>query len=360
MMKPWVKPVIITALLAALVAGLAVVAARGAVWEWSKTAATNATADPTINWSEGMAPSAVNDSARAMMARLAEYRDDVSGVLATGGTSTAYTVATNQGLDSPPVNGQLLAFTPHATNGLSPTLAADGGTAFPIQTAPSVAVAADTLVLGTPYTVKFNTSASAWILRGVFANPFNVPLGTILDYVGTTAPNSNFVLSYGQCISRTTYASFFSLVSTLYGVCDGTTTFGVPDFRGTISAGKDNMGGSTRGLITNAGASCVGTTLGVQCGAQNVTLGTGNLPPYTPAGTNSTSAVTISGQGGGVVKTPGATLTGIGVGAGNFELVVLTGTAAAQGFTGQAQGGTSDPVNKLPPLQVVNKIIRIF
>jgi hypothetical protein len=38
------------------------------VYTWPTTAANNATADSTINWAEGMAPSAVNDSARAQMA----------------------------------------------------------------------------------------------------------------------------------------------------------------------------------------------------------------------------------------------------------------------------------------------------
>jgi len=37
-------------------------------WKWSRTAASNATADGSINWAEGQAPSTVNDSARAMMA----------------------------------------------------------------------------------------------------------------------------------------------------------------------------------------------------------------------------------------------------------------------------------------------------
>ena len=53
-----------------------------AFWKWSHTASSNATADSTINWAEGMAPSAVNNSARAMMARIAEWRDDISGTTA--------------------------------------------------------------------------------------------------------------------------------------------------------------------------------------------------------------------------------------------------------------------------------------
>lgn len=43
------------------------------LWNWSTTAANNATADPSINWQEGQAPSTVNDSARAMMAAIAAW-----------------------------------------------------------------------------------------------------------------------------------------------------------------------------------------------------------------------------------------------------------------------------------------------
>ena len=59
-------------------------------FKWSKTANNNANADGTINWAEGQAPSTVNDSARAMMAAAAKYRDDIAGVT-TGGTATANT-----------------------------------------------------------------------------------------------------------------------------------------------------------------------------------------------------------------------------------------------------------------------------
>jgi hypothetical protein len=63
---------------------------------WSQTAANNATADTNVNWAEGQAPSSVNDSGRGMMASLAKWRDDNAGSLVTAGTSTAYTLTTNQ------------------------------------------------------------------------------------------------------------------------------------------------------------------------------------------------------------------------------------------------------------------------
>jgi hypothetical protein len=137
-----------------------------AFWQWSKTATANATSDPTINWSEGIAPSIVDDNNRAGMARLSEYRDDTSGLLVTAGTSTAYTLTTNQGLPSTPNNGQLIVFTPHVANGAAATLSADVGTAFPLQSAPGTALAASALTLGVPVAAKFLTASSAWVMFG--------------------------------------------------------------------------------------------------------------------------------------------------------------------------------------------------
>jgi hypothetical protein len=48
------------------------------LYKWSQTASSDASADSTINWAEGQAPSSVNDSARAMMAATAKYRDDIA------------------------------------------------------------------------------------------------------------------------------------------------------------------------------------------------------------------------------------------------------------------------------------------
>jgi hypothetical protein len=54
------------------------------IYKWSQTASVDAAADSTINWAEGQAPSSVNDSARAMMAATAKYRDDIAGAIVTG------------------------------------------------------------------------------------------------------------------------------------------------------------------------------------------------------------------------------------------------------------------------------------
>ena len=112
-------------------------------WKWSRTAGTNATADGSINWAEGQSPSSVNDSARAMMAAAAKYRDDIAGAILTAGSSSAYTVASYQVFDTlAHLDGAMIAFTPHATSAATPpngvTLNVDGLGAKPLRLSPSV------------------------------------------------------------------------------------------------------------------------------------------------------------------------------------------------------------------------------
>src|SRR5215475_13440458 len=128
-------------------------------WKWQKTAGSNASADATINWAEGQSPSSVNDSARAMMAAAAKFRDDLSGALVTAGSATAYTVASNQ-LFTALQAGLFVAFTPHATNGAVVTLNVDGLGAKPLRTGPGSAgeLGAGVLVQGTPYLASYFAS----------------------------------------------------------------------------------------------------------------------------------------------------------------------------------------------------------
>ena len=70
------------------------------VFDWSTTAADNDDADSNINWSEGQAPSTVNDSARAEMARIAHWRNMLGANVTMGGTGNAYTYTTGEGLSA--------------------------------------------------------------------------------------------------------------------------------------------------------------------------------------------------------------------------------------------------------------------
>lgn len=207
------------------------------LYKWSQVASSDATADSTINWAEGQAPSSVNDSARAMMAATAKYRDDIAGAIVTSGTSTAYTVSSYQVFDTlARLGGQMVAFTPHTTNGATVTLNVDALGAKPLRSSPSVELLAGTIIQGTPYVAVYNSSDAVFYLQGFFGNPYNIPLGAGMDYWLPTAPNSSFVFPTGQAISRTTYSAMFAAMGTTYGTGDGSTTFNLPDKTGRVSA----------------------------------------------------------------------------------------------------------------------------
>ena len=132
---------------------------------WSGTAATNASADTNINWAEGMAPSQVNDSARAEMASVAKWRDDNNGSIVTGGSSTAYTVVTNQ-IEAALTAGYTIAVQFHATNDSSATLVVDGLAAKPIQVIPGTNLAGQEFVIGSIQKFTYSTTGTGqWLAQ---------------------------------------------------------------------------------------------------------------------------------------------------------------------------------------------------
>jgi hypothetical protein len=119
------------------------------LYRWSQIAAADATADSSINWQEGQAPSSINDSARAMMAATAKYRDDIAGAIVTGGSSTAYTVISYQAFDTlAHFSGHMIAFTVHTSSGAAPTLNVDGLGAKPLRITPGNTLPAGVLIQG--------------------------------------------------------------------------------------------------------------------------------------------------------------------------------------------------------------------
>lgn len=79
------------------------------------------------------------------------------------------------------------------------------------------------------------------------------PPGAMMAYAGATAP-AGWLLCYGQAVSRTTYSALFAVIGTAYGAGDGSSTFSLPDLRGRVPAGRDNMGGSAASRLTAAGS----------------------------------------------------------------------------------------------------------
>lgn len=86
---------------------------------------------------------------------------------------------------------------------------------------------------------------------------FNGPLNKIPD---------RFLPNDGRAISRSTYDVLYDRLGIIYGAGNGTTTFNIPDDRGVVIAGLDNMG--TAAGAADRISSSTADTLGGQLGAQ--------------------------------------------------------------------------------------------
>jgi microcystin-dependent protein len=179
--------------------------------------------------------------------------------------------------------------------------------------------------------------------------------GEIKIWPGITAPTGWF-FCYGQSLLRASYPALFSAIGTTYGAADGT-HFNVPDLRGRVVAGKDDMGGTSAFRLT-----VVGGTLGSSGGVETRTLVTENLPPYTPAGS---VAITDPGHqhpGINPYKAGGSAAGGqispvSGAGGGSVPIESAT-TGITAAFTGTAQGGTSTAFGVVQPTIILNFIIK--
>lgn len=275
---------------------------QSGVIAWSTTASSNATADSAAPWPEGMAPSQVNDSARGGMASVAKWRDDISGVLATSGTSTAYTVSSNQSIESlANLDGMVIAFTPHVTNGASPTLSVSGFAAKPLRAATGVSLQSNVLLQGTPYVALYSNANGEFVLQGMTANPYGIPLGCGLDFWGTTSPSSAYAFPTGQAISRTTYAALFAMFGTTYGTGDGSTTFNLPDKTGRASVMIEGTATRLTSSYFGGDSTKIGATGGLESNSVILTHTHNNSlnePPHSHSGTlNFGNSNTATGSG---------------------------------------------------------------
>lgn len=334
-------------------------------FKWSKTASTNATADSSCPFPEGMAPSALNDGTRGMMAAAAKYRDDTNGSIVAGGTSSAYTISSNQGFSAySDLRLQEITFICPATNAAGVTLNVDGTGAQPINGADTVALPAGSMVAGGVYTVTAYTGE--FILHSYVGGPTVVPIGAVIDFFGAAAP-SGYAFPNGQAVSRTIYATLFALVGVTYGSGDGSTTFNLPDVTGRVTAMKEAS--ASRLNATYFGGDS--TALGAVGGLQSHTLTLAELPTGIASSGTGTASVGNGGQtiatGNLAVNTINASLT-LGSaqtvpylqtsGGGSWSSVTaLTGTSTAS-VTSTNTSGSAHAV--VQPTIICNKIMRII
>lgn len=161
------------------------------IFDWSKTAGDNDTADSAINWQENQVPSTVNNSARQMMGRVAELLDDLGAVTSTTNLSNAYSLTANSAFTAL-ADGLIVGFKASATNTGAATLNVNalGSKAIRrIGATADIAMETGTIISGQKYLAIYdsaaNAAAGAWMLLG--AAPETLPNSTKFVGSGGTA-----------------------------------------------------------------------------------------------------------------------------------------------------------------------------
>ena len=173
-----------------------------------------------------------------------------------------------------------------------------------------------------------------------------LPVGTILSWTTGTVPDG-FFLCDGSAKSRTNYAELFAIISTDYGVGDGSSTFNLPNLVGKQVVYDD---GNTT-LAGNAGAASASITTNINTGSANIVSNisgaTGNTPltpNQLPSHSHTMFSSTIASRNSGDLSSANATVAyrmGIpGEGPSDFKYgmrpSVPTSLVPSRGKTGNA------------------------
>ena len=196
-----------------------------------------------------------------------------------------------------------------------------------------------------------------------------IPAGTIFPTARahTNLP-SGYLLCDGSSQLQSDYPLLFQAIGTIYGSGSGSNTFSLPDLRGRVVAGKDDMGGSAAGVITssqsNSDDAISGTTLGDKGGDEVQDLQETHLPSHT----HTVNSVTVFGWRGGGSGDGSQNAAGLqyaavsNQGGATFKQAttnaVTTGTGTGTHTASLANTGNGTAVNNMQPTIILNYIIK--
>ena len=140
-------------------------------------------------------------------------------------------------------------------NGITALIVKDGGTVGINTTSPSSSYKLD---------INGNSNVSGRVYQEGFQL---VPPGCIMPYAVSSAPGG-WLLCDGSVVSRTTYATLFSLIGSTYGNGDGVNTFNLPNMNGKMVVGFNSSDVNF-------------DSLGEIGGSKTATLTTNELPAHT-------------------------------------------------------------------------------
>tara|TARA_R100000995_G_C3481202_1_gene124023 strand:- start:493 stop:2196 length:1704 start_codon:yes stop_codon:yes gene_type:complete len=210
-------------------------------------------------------------------------------------------------------------------------------------------LSAITLDISGDVDVDGTLETDAFTIAGVSVLP--LPAGVIVPYGGTSAP-TGWVFCYGQAVTQgssgSTYYALHAAIGTTYGSgSGGSGDFSIPDLRGRVVAGQDDMGGSSANRLTDQTGGLNGDTLGDTGGSETHTLTAVQLAEHTHIPNRTNEANLASGSNTTGLSRSGTGNVGVDANAGplaNSSGVDITG--------GQAH-------NNVQPTIILNYIVKL-
>lgn len=288
------------------------------IYDWTTTPGGNASADSAIDWNEGQPPSSVNNSARAMMGRVAEWVKDLGGNVTIGGSANAILATINADVTAL-ATGMVFAFKATATNTSAVTINVNGTGAKAIRKftdAGEIALAANDIRQHGRFLLVYdaaaNSAAGAWIIINPLASWVPLAGGTVAgDLTVNGAVRTDHVvaasggtLDYDAGVHRFRSADGSAIVLTAFpggAVFPGSVTADGNIFAGNAATPgvelRPNGAASTAGRMTVSGAGNVAVD-GTLAVGSNIIASTGGMV-LRPNGIGSTSnQVVITGSTG--------------------------------------------------------------
>lgn len=152
------------------------------------------------------------------------------------------------------------------------------------------------------------------------------PVGMVLDYAGLTEP-VGWLFCHGQSVAIADYPALFEAIGYEFGGV--ASLFVIPDLRGRVVAGRDDMGGPSADRLVWGLGGVDGDDFGATGGLDTHLLTVAELPPHTHE-----TGISAVSAGAGVQAR-------------------VTGTGHDISFTGLDQ-----PFNIVQPTMILNKIIK--
>ena len=112
-----------------------------------------------------------------------------------------------------------------------------------------------------------------------------IPTATIVPWSSSSIP-TGFLECNGAAVSRSTYSALFAVVSTTYGVGDGSSTFNVPNLQDNVAVSKS----PNKALASTGGANTVASAGNVGGSTANATLTSDQLASHNHPGGGNPSA----------------------------------------------------------------------